>query len=82
MSHGLNMQTGGHIIVWYGMPWSLEQYTQLNGRLIRPGQKNPVRIYFINAVDTVDDRVASILANKDATQEDFKRAFISGFLRY
>lgn len=82
MSHGLNMQTGGHIIVWYGMPWSLEQYIQLNGRLIRPGQLNPVRIYFISAMDTADDRVALVLANKHATQEDFKLAFIRGFLRY
>lgn len=81
VSHGLNMQTGGHIIVWYGMPWSLEQFNQLNGRLIRPGQRHPVRVYFISAVDTADDRVASVLENKNATQEDFKTAIVSEFLR-
>lgn len=76
VSHGLNMQTGGHIIVWYGRPWSLEQYNQLNGRLIRPGQKHPVRVMFISAVDTADDRVALVLANKSATQDDFKQAIL------
>lgn len=81
ISHGLNMQTGGHIIVWYGRPWSLEQYNQLNGRLVRPGQKHPVRIYFISAEDTSDDRVASVLAVKGATQEDFKRAILAEFQR-
>ena len=70
------MQTGGHIIVWYGRPWSLEQYNQLNGRLIRPGQKHPVRVIFISAVDTADDRVAKVLATKGATQESFKQAIL------
>lgn len=76
VSHGLNMQTGGHIIVWYGRPWSLEQYNQLNGRLIRPGQKHPVRVIFISAIDTADDRVAKVLATKGATQESFKQAIL------
>lgn len=79
VSHGLNMQTGGHIIVWYGRPWSLEQYNQLNGRLIRPGQKQSVRVYFISAVNTADDRVGKVLAMKDANQEDFKRAILEDF---
>lgn len=79
VTHGLNMQTGGHTIVWYGMPWSLEQYTQLNGRLIRPGQKNPVRIIFIAAENTIDERVASVLSSKAATQSDFKNAILQEF---
>lgn len=81
VSHGLNMQSGGHIIVWYGMPWSLEQYKQLNGRLIRFGQRNPVRVIFIRAVDTADDRVALVLENKNATQEDFRTALLTEFRR-
>ncbi len=78
VSHGLNMQTGGHIIIWYGRPWSLEQYNQLNGRLIRPGQKYPVRVYFISAEDTIDDKVAQVLMTKSATQEEFKQAILQG----
>ena len=42
--HGLNLQQGGHIIVWYGLPWSLELYQQANARLPRPGQKQSVII--------------------------------------
>ena len=76
LSHGLNLQTGGHIIVWYGRPWSLELYNQLNGRLIRPGQKHPVRVYFISAQGTADDRVAKVLAEKGATQDAFKQAIL------
>ena len=81
LSHGLNLQTGGHIIVWYGRPWSLEQYNQLNGRLIRPGQKHPVRVYFISAQGTADDRVAKVLAEKGATQDAFKQAIIDDLRR-
>lgn len=72
LSHGVNMQTGGSTIVWYSLPWSLEWYKQLNGRLIRPGQTKPVRVMHLVATGTIDERVASILANKDATQADFK----------
>lgn len=72
LSHGLNMQTGGNTIIWLSLPWSLEQYKQLNGRLIRPGQTKPVRVMHIVAQGTIDEKVASVLAKKDATQEDFK----------
>ena len=72
LSHGLNMQTGGHIIVWFSLPWSLEWYKQLNGRLIRHGQTKPVRVMHFVAKGTVDEEVASILSKKDATQDDFK----------
>ena len=66
------MQTGGHIIVWFSLPWSLEWYKQLNGRLIRHGQTKPVRVMHFVAKGTVDEEVASILSKKDATQDDFK----------
>lgn len=74
LSHGVNMQKGGSIIVWYCLPWSLEHYKQLNGRLIRPGQEKIVRVYHIIANNTMDETVASVLKRKDATQEDFKQA--------
>lgn len=66
--YGLNLQDGGHIMAWYGLPWSLEQYTQAVARLQRQGQKYPVMIYHIIAAGTVDEQVVKSLAKKDMTQ--------------
>jgi SNF2 family DNA or RNA helicase len=66
--HGLNLQYGGHVTVWYGLCWSLEYYQQLNKRLHRPGQTETVIIHHIVAEGTVDDRVMAVLPEKDATQ--------------
>ena len=66
--HGLNLQEGGHIIVWFGPTWSLEQYQQANARLNRQGQKKPVMIYHLIASGTVDERVMEALKNKSTTQ--------------
>ena len=69
-SYGLNLQDGGHITVWYGLPWSLEYYVQLNARLLRSGQKSSsVIIHHIVADATVDDDVLAALSTKGATQE-------------
>ena len=65
---GLNLQDGGHIMAWYGLPWSLEQYLQAVARLQRQGQKYPVMVYHIIAAGTVDEQVARSLAAKDMTQ--------------
>lgn len=67
--HGLNLQYGGCITVWYGLNWSLELYQQLNKRLHRPGQKETVVIHHIVAEGTVDERVMEVLPEKDATQD-------------
>lgn len=67
--HGLNLQAGGNIIVWYGLPWSLELYQQANARLYRQGQKNTVFIYHILTKDTHDADVLAALKRKDVTQE-------------
>lgn len=67
---GLNLQDGGHIMVWYGLPWSLEQYLQAVARLQRQGQKFPVMIYKIIAAGTVDEHVIQSLAKKDMTQSE------------
>lgn len=64
--HGLNLQHGGRTIVWFGVPWSLELYLQLNARLLRQGQTKPVLIHHILALDTVDYDVASTLDAKQA----------------
>lgn len=67
-AHGLNLQYGGHIAIWYGLTWSLELYLQANARLPRPGQKNIVAIYQIIAEDTYDERVLEVLTDKEASQ--------------
>lgn len=67
--HGLNIQSGGHILVWYGLTWSLELYQQTNARVWRQGQQNTVTIHHIVCKNTVDEDVLSALANKDVTQE-------------
>lgn len=73
-AHGLNLQFGGHLGVWYGLTWSLELYQQANARLARPGQKHPVAMYQILANGTDDDRVLEVLEARNATQEDITEA--------
>ena len=68
IGHGLNLQDGGHIIIWYGLSWSLELYQQANERLNRPGQKHVCRIYHLILKGTHDERVLRALANKDKGQ--------------
>ena len=69
MGHGLNLQAGGHIIVWYGLNWSLELYQQANARLYRQGQKHGVIIHRLIAQGTIDEDVARRLEKKDGVQE-------------
>lgn len=66
--HGLNLQRGGAIAVWFGLCWSLENYQQFNARLHRQGQDRPVRIVHIVAQGTIDERVLTVLASKDEGQ--------------
>ena len=72
--HGLNLQSGGHIIVWFGLPWSLELYEQANARLYRQGQKQAVIIHRILAENTVDEIVAVKLEKKGMTQNELLEA--------
>ena len=67
--HGLNIQEGGHILIWFGLTWSLELYQQTNARLWRQGQKQTVTIHHIITANTVDEDVLAALASKDVTQE-------------
>ena len=67
--HGLNLQDGGHIIVWFGLTWSLELYQQANDRLHRMGQRNAVIVHHLVAEDTIDEKVMAALTAKDATQK-------------
>lgn len=68
-AHGLNLQYGGHIAIWFGLTWRLELYLQANARLPRPGQQHVVAIYQIIAEGTTDERVLEALDRKEATQE-------------
>lgn len=73
--HGLNLQKGSNVIVWFGLNWSLELYLQLRGRLYRQGQtKKTVVVHHIITKDTVDERVFRVLANKNASQVDLLNA--------
>lgn len=67
--HGLNIQAGGHILVWFGLTWSLELYQQTNARLWRQGQSQTVTIHHIITKGTVDEDVLAALSSKDVTQE-------------
>ena len=67
--HGLNLQSGGSTIVWFGMTWSLELYQQTIARLWRQGQiENTVVVQHIVAAGTIDERILKALSEKDNTQ--------------
>ncbi|HGF1449008.1 TPA: SNF2-related protein [Streptococcus suis] len=68
--HGLNLQKGGHNLVWFGLTWSLELYQQTNARLWRQGQEaETVVIQHIVTEGTIDEEILRALENKDAQQE-------------
>lgn len=73
-AYGLNMQAGGHYIVWYTLPWNLELYQQANARLHRQGQRHPVTVYRLMSVGTIDERIAAALDAKDTTQAALLRS--------
>nr|DAV16796.1 MAG TPA: Chromatin remodeling complex ATPase [Caudoviricetes sp.] len=67
--HGLNLQSGGSALVWFGLTWSLELYQQTNARLWRQGQTaETVVIQHIIAKGTIDEKILKALKNKDRTQ--------------
>lgn len=67
--YGLNLQAGGHIIVWYGLTWSLEQYQQANARLHRQGQTEPVIVHHLVTKGTMDEQVMRSLSRKEESQD-------------
>ena len=66
---GLNMQQGGHYIVWFGLGWNLELYQQANARLHRQGQQHPVTVYKLICAGTVDERAEAALEGKKGVQQ-------------
>lgn len=68
--HGLNLQDGGHTLIWFTLPDSLEHYQQANARLVRIGQQNKVQIWELITAETKDARMPKMLARKSGTQQD------------
>lgn len=66
--HGLNLQAGGNLLVWFSLTWSLELYQQTNARLYRQGQEKPVTITHLVAGGSIDENVLAALERKDTTQ--------------
>ncbi len=66
--HGLNLQQGGSILIWYSLTWSLELYQQTNARLYRQGQTKPVTITHIATKDSIDQQILRALESKNMTQ--------------
>ena len=74
VSHGLNIQEGGHTAIWLSTPWNNEQYRQANKRLHRSGQTHTVSIVHIVARGTVDEEVIERVDMKESNQQDLMEA--------
>ncbi len=72
--HGLNLQAGGNIIIWFGLTWSLELYLQANGRLYRQGQNVTVIVHHIVTAETIDEQVIGALSRKETGQRSLINA--------
>lgn len=80
--HGLNLQYGGHTIIWYGLTWSLELFQQFNARLYRQGQKHTVIINYILLEGSCDYDVLNALKAKDKKQESLMQAIKAKINKY
>ncbi|EOX9981358.1 DEAD/DEAH box helicase [Listeria innocua] len=67
--HGLNLQSGGSTLIWFGLTWSLELYQQTNARLYRQGQRDTVIVHHIITKNTIDEDVLLALTKKEKTQD-------------
>jgi SNF2 family DNA or RNA helicase len=67
--HGLNLQHGGHTIIWASLPWSLEEWEQGIKRVSRQGQKHPVVIHTLVSPRTVDEAIYARLIEKASVQD-------------
>lgn len=80
--HGLNLQAGGHIIVWFGLVWSLELYQQANARLCRQGQTHSVIVHHLVAEGTIDEDVMKALSDKVKGQDALLEAVKARIEKY
>ena len=75
MGHGIDgLQKNGHILVWFGLNWSLDLYEQMNARVRRQGQGVPVICHRIMCQDTLDQAQALVLDEKATTQQGLRNA--------
>ncbi len=74
--HGLNLQGGGRRLVWFSLPWSLEEYEQANARLARQGQNRHVYIHHLVADGTIDRTVLKALSGKGKVQDAIVAALL------
>ncbi len=72
--YGLNIQHGGHHVIWFGLTWSYEQYEQANKRLYRQGQEHPVVIHHLLVQGGMDETVMEALESKGDVQDTLLRA--------
>ena len=71
---GLNLQAGGHHVIWFGLTWSLEQYQQANKRLHRQGQDKPVIVHHLITQGGIDEDVMRAISRKANTQDSLLEA--------
>ena len=80
--HGLNLQAGGNVLVWFGLTWSLELYQQTNARLWRQGQQSEtVVIQHLITKGTIDERILKALTRKEQTQTALMTAVCAEIVR-
>ena len=73
--HGLNLQAGGSVLIWYTLPnFNLELYQQANARLYRQGQREKVRVYHLLVDDSIDVDMMNALQQKEVTQSTLLKA--------
>lgn len=80
--HGLNLQTGGNTIIWFGQTWSLELYMQFNARLHRQGQREAVIIHHLICSNTIDEDVVKALRAKEERQNGLMDAIKARIKKY
>jgi SNF2 family DNA or RNA helicase len=68
VAHGLNLQSGGNALVWYGLTWSQEEHQQMIARIWRQGQTKPCVVHYLIADGTIDEKVVQVLRDKTASQ--------------
>lgn len=74
LAHGVNLQSGGSTLVWFGITWNLEHHDQFNARIYRQGQTRPVIAHYIIIKGTIDEVVMSVIKRKTKTQHELMRS--------
>ena len=68
--YGLNLQFGGHTVIWFGLTWKIDCYLQFNARVIRPKQKNKVKVVHLINEGTIDERIMEVITKKIEDQKE------------